>query len=278
MPNARKASLKKAWTTLLQKIAGGPSTAKVACVAILFAAITVLAQSTPHFVFASAHADSYVDTATAEGVQSPDYNKPPFVTFTQAPEVSTRGHTQLALTYGDDIAVKRLALAVESLDGEQRVVLPVQRISRQPGRTSASYSMPLQNTPLAGQNARVQFVIEDLYGVTRHSDAHEVVIPAKIFHNGLSRQILSYRAELAEAPAAKRLSVLTGLYHLLRNNYEQLSNPAMHVGLRVAARRLWHDESARQVASVQDLLWNIAVDIEDNRPAQTAFLSATRVR
>ncbi|MGH7047309.1 MAG: TIGR02302 family protein [Stellaceae bacterium] len=135
----------------------------------------------------------------------------------------------------------------------------------------------LTPSPWAGLPVEIRLVATDALGQTGTSEPMRMTLPQRVFHNPVARAIVEQRKELARDPGSRLVvAEVLGDLHAQPRFY---GNDAMaFLGLRVAEERLRLDHGAAAIAEVQQLLWDVALRIEDGQAAlaQTALRQLER--
>ncbi|MEZ5840393.1 MAG: TIGR02302 family protein [Hyphomicrobiales bacterium] len=118
--------------------------------------------------------------------------------------------------------------------------------------------------PWAGATAIMTLVARDEAGQEGKSDRVRMTLPGRRFGNPLSRAIIEQRRWLAlDANAAPRVADALAAVMIAPERFMPDRN--VYLGLVVAHRRLLDAASDDDLRGVVDLLWEIALSIEDGR-------------
>ncbi len=191
-------------------------------------------------------------------------DRPPTIAFAKPPQRTALGVLHLAYEAKDDYGVEKVtALITRPDDPSGRTLtldlpLPDRHLKDAHG---AGFS-DLTASPWAGLRVRIQLEAADALGQTGRSEIVEFVLPERVFRNPIARAVIDERKELTKHPedrepvadALEDLSARPALYH---------DDIVAFLGMRMAADRLLLDRDAGAIASVQQLMWNTAVRIED---------------
>ena len=90
----------------------------------------------------------------------------------------------------------------------------------------------------------------------------EIVLPERIFHHPIARAVIEQRKRLIANPDDRR-SVARALYAIGAQPPTYNDDLVVVLGLQVAQRRLTLDPTGAAVDSVQALLWELALRIEE---------------
>jgi len=189
---------------------------------------------------------------------------PPTIAFVKPPQRTAQGAVHLEYEAKDDYGVEKVTATIRrpgDPSGETVTLdlpLPDQHLKDAHG---ASFT-DLTASPWAGLPVQIQLETADALGQTGKSEILEFVLPERIFHQPVARAIIDERKELTNHPddrepvadALEDLSSRPGLYD---------DDIVAFLGMRTAADRLLVDRDADTIATVQRLMWDTAVRIED---------------
>ena len=188
----------------------------------------------------------------------------PTVRFVGEPRATHRSVLKIDLEAVDDYGVAEIALllAPPGKDGEtERLVLL--KPGNQPAKVASGTYQDLTAHPLAGLPATLRLEAVDAIGQRGQSEPLEVTLPARDFRNPLARAIIEQRRQLVAKPESSE-EVAGSLAALGDTKAAQDLPMAVPLTLRVAAARLVMNEGdAGSRRSVVDLLWDLALFIED---------------
>lgn len=193
-------------------------------------------------------------------------DEPPAVGFAKPPQGSERAALRLEYQAKDDYGVEGVkALIRRPGDTSGRTLtldlpLPGQHVK---DAHEASYH-DLTADPWAGVPVEIQLQATDAVGQIGKSEIVETTLPERVFHNPVARAIVEQRKELTLHPDERQvvgetlsdLSLQPGLYN---------NDIVVFLALRQAQARLALDPSSEAIPSVQKLLWQTALRIEDGR-------------
>jgi uncharacterized protein (TIGR02302 family) len=189
---------------------------------------------------------------------------PPTIAFVKPPEGTAQGALHLEYDAKDDYGVEKVTALIRRPDdasgGTVTLSLPLPDRHLKDARGS-SFS-DLTANPWAGLRVRIQLVATDAIGQTGKSAIMEFVLPERIFHNPIARAIIDERKELTRHPG-DREPVADALEDLSARPALYYNDMVAFLAMRVAADRLLLDRDADAIPSVQQLMWNTAVRIED---------------
>jgi len=116
--------------------------------------------------------------------------------------------------------------------------------------------------PWAGGEARLTLRATDEAGNIGESEPIVMELPSRRFTQPLARAVIEQRRILAQTPSKKRL-VGRALAALTTGPVGFFDDSTVYLGLRTAYWRLDRSSDREEMVSVVDLLWDIALRIED---------------
>jgi len=203
---------------------------------------------------------------------------PPVITLTEVPSEAQRGSLRFKYSVQDDYGVLSAQAAIaraEEEDGDEDTPRPahVQRLGQAP---SIPLTLPRANTKQgdgqtyrdlashywAGLPATVTLEARDQAEQTGRSEPHKLVLPERKFEKPLSKALIEQRKRLVDRPdlkakVARALDALTLAPEIF------IRNTQVYLGVRTAFRRLTNADDTAAMESTADLLWQIAVHVED---------------
>src|SRR3954471_24311051 len=188
---------------------------------------------------------------------------PPTVAFAGPPQPTIRGVLKVGYEATDDYGVAEVALLLAPAGRETEVErIGLVKPANQPPKLASSSFTDLTANPLAGLEVVLKLEAVDGVGQKGQSEPMRVVLPAREFHHPLARAIIEQRRELARDPATAP-DVAGRLPALAETDTAQKLPTSVPLSLRVAASRLSFSQSPQARREVTDLLWELALFIED---------------
>jgi len=192
---------------------------------------------------------------------------PPEVRRIGALEVNSRGTFNLTYRAKDDYGIASAEGIVEPLAGTRALVPPPRIALALPGdasgETDTKTLVDLTDNPWSGARVRLTLVVKDEAGQEGRTEPAEVTLPARVFTQALARSLAEERRRLITAPDESRGRVQTALDALLIAPERFTPEPSVFLGLKTATRRLRAARSDAALMEVADLLWEMALKIED---------------
>lgn len=194
-------------------------------------------------------------------------DRPPEVRQVGGLEVNGRGTFNLTYRAKDDYGIASAEGLVEPLK-PGRSLVPVPKIglalpTDALGETDTKTLVDLTDNPWSGARVKLTLVVRDEAGQEGRTETAEVVLPARPFTQPLARALAEERRRLVTAPDADRSRVQTALDALRIAPERFTPQPAIFLGLTTAANRLRAAKDDADLTGVADLLWEMALKIED---------------
>ncbi len=193
---------------------------------------------------------------------------PPQVAFMAPPARTRRSHLRLEYEATDDYGVGALVAVIRlSGDGAEapeplRLALPLPGLSSKEMARQTSIQ-DLTAHPWAGLPVDIQLVATDRPGQQGRSGVVTIALPERIFNHPVARAIIEARRKLVTPTDIVRAQVISALDKISSRPRHFFGDRVVFLALRVARARLVHDRTPRGVPSVQALLWDTALRIED---------------
>lgn len=131
------------------------------------------------------------------------------------------------------------------------------------GGAAGRASVDLTSHPWAGLPVTVRLKAVDAAGQTAYSDPIDTLLPERQFQHPVARAIAAVRKEVARDPNQARDAAKV-LDQLSREPSRFGHDTVVFLGLRIAADRLYYSgDDAKERAGVLDLLWDLAIRLED---------------
>lgn len=191
----------------------------------------------------------------------------PNVAFDGRPEATHRKALHTRYTAEDDFGLAEIALELTLIGragSTERVGL------RELGRPETALEdgsyVDLTPHPFAGQEVRARLVATDVVDQEGTSAALTFVLPERQFTNPLARAIIALRKQLVAQPG-EREAVASKLNILAQSPRLDGVEVAIPLTLRAASTRLVLNEAGTADRSVVDLLWEVALYVEDGQMA-----------
>ena len=194
-------------------------------------------------------------------------DRPPEVSRVGDLEVNGRGTFNITYRAKDDYGIASAEGLIEPLKAGRSLV-PVPKIALAlptdaTGETETKTLVDLTDNPWSGARVKLTLVVRDEAGQEGRTETAEIVLPARPFSQPLARALAEERRRLVTAPDEDRARVQTALDALRIAPERFTPQPAIFLGLTTAANRLRAAKSDEDLTNVADLLWEMALKIED---------------
>ena len=207
----------------------------------------------------------------AQWTLSTQADAPPTIAFAEPPAAASRG---LAIRlpwraeddWGVTAAQAEIHLSVRPDAPPLVLDLPISGQARQPRGVAQP---DLSAHPWAGLPVRIRLLARDAAGQEGRSEEVELELPERNFTHPVARQLAALRKSLSLDPLA-RGGVQRGLDELSLSPDAFDNDITTFLALRSARYRLTHDQQPEAVPSAQELMWQIAIALEEGRTDRTA--------
>ena len=119
--------------------------------------------------------------------------------------------------------------------------------------------------PWAGLEVRIQLTARDGRGQQGMSGAISVTLPERAFNHPVARAVIEQRKKLTADPGGARDMVGMELMRLARDADAYEEDFVVFMALMAASSRLKNDRAGDSLESIQKLLWDTALRIEDGK-------------
>ena len=194
---------------------------------------------------------------------------PPAIAFTAPPAATGRSRLRLDYEASDDYGLAGADASIRRADGgagpdgetELRFALPLPKSGLTEARGRVFRDLTAH--PWAGLPILVQLRAVDGRGHTGTSEAVATLLPERIFNHPVARAIALQRKKLNDRLPETRARVIEALGDIAARPLHFNSDRVVYLGLAIAQRRLLYSPDRAALASVQELLWDIALRLED---------------
>ena len=195
----------------------------------------------------------------------------PTINLTEPPRLNLRGSMTLLYETSDDYGVIG-ATALFSAPTARRTLypppqLPLDLPKDEHGRGAAQTLLDLSDSPWAGAKAAMVLEARDEGGNTGRSAEREITLPQRRFTKPLARAFAEQRRALALDPDG-RDRVREALAALTQTPDFLAAPSSVFFGLRLALRGLYGPRTDAELRETADLLWAMALNLEDGDLAQ----------
>ncbi|GEP00276.1 hypothetical protein MHA02_26630 [Methylobacterium haplocladii] len=182
-------------------------------------------------------------------------------------DVNGRGTFNLTYRAKDDYGIASAEGLLEPLKAGRSLV-PVPKLNLAlpadaTGATDTKTLVDLTDNPWSGARVRLTLVVKDEAGQEGRTAPAEITLPARPFIQPLARALAEERRRLVTAPDDDRKRVQIAIDALMIAPDRFTPQPGIFLGLKTASDRLRVAKSDEDLTAVADLLWEMALKIED---------------
>ncbi len=187
----------------------------------------------------------------------------PVIRYLSPPGRTGRGALQLHYRAEDDYGLRQLTLIVSRQNGaDARLELPLSLpLAPNNKLVESRLYQDLGAHRWAGLPVTVTLRGEDELGQFGQSESLAIILPQRNFSHPLARALIALRRDLARTPNA-RMPVSLALEKLRKQPEGYGNDLVVALGLSVASQGLAQDRRATAVGEAQDLLWYLALHLE----------------
>ena len=189
---------------------------------------------------------------------------PPEIAYLTSPSRSERAALRLQYQASDDYGVEKIQAQVQRLDKPEVPPFFLELAVPKSGaaQLDATSYHDLTPHPWAGLAVEITLMVEDSLGQKGQSEALRTVLPERIFNHPVARALVELRKQLTLEPEERYsiVQALRGIYARPDLFYHDL---VVALAIVTAERRLVHDERPEVIPSVQQLLWDTALRLEE---------------
>lgn len=189
-------------------------------------------------------------------------DRAPDIGFAEEPSETARAAFKVSFEARDDYGLQAAKMVVRRAGSDDTLELGLPLGGPRPEAASETAYYDLTPHPWAGLAVTIVLAATDELGQEGLSEALEIVLPERVFHNPVARAIVEQRRTLVEDPGARE-TVSDALALLSRLGPEFGDDIVVFLGLQSATKRLRYDRGAGAVDSVIELLWQTALRAED---------------
>ena len=196
---------------------------------------------------------------------------PPKVAFEKTPAAASRARLHLDFKASDDYGISGLQ-AVIRRTGESggaakasvvRLALPFSGTGSKKARGTTIQDLSAH--PWAGLPVQIQLIAMDAIRQKGKSRTAQLVLPERTFNHPIAKAIIAERKVLSTPSARVAAEVARALDKIATDARPYFDETVVFLALSVARARLIHDRTGATIASVQRLLWNTAISIEEGK-------------
>ncbi|MCB1541243.1 MAG: TIGR02302 family protein [Rhodoblastus sp.] len=199
-------------------------------------------------------------------------DSPPTVELLEQPRANLRGTLGVFYRADDDYGVVGLEARISDPEIQGRVVrdkplidaphLPLALPAGSNGVGEAHSTLDFSESPWAGVRVSFRLVGRDASGSEGATTPISIYLPQRPFTKPLARALVEQRRNLVLAPGDRR-RVAAALDALMLEPEKFSEAAGVYLGLRIARSGLTHARSSSDLLETADLLWAMALQIED---------------
>ena len=195
-------------------------------------------------------------------------DQPPTIAFTALPGPTPRQTLRIPYSAADDYgiesakAVMRRTYEDGAVTGKEAVEVELVLPGQHPKKVDDVAYQDFTPHPWAGLPVAMQLFVTDALGQTGQSEVANVVLPERTFRNPVARQIVAERKRLTTEPE-KREQVAKELADIASRPGAFGDDTVVFLGLVTARSRLVYEPTKSAIPPVQELLWDLALRLED---------------
>ncbi len=184
-------------------------------------------------------------------------------------EILRSGELKIPLTVLDDYGLEKIQIRVDST-GDKKPLIgaaydEIKTVMTKGGAEAQDIEPVFDLTfhPWTGQKVLLTLIGLDAKGQSDALAPIEITLPDRPFYNKTARQIIALRKRLIEKPEQAYSEVQTGLIRAVERPAAYNGDKVVFLGLSSAIYRLQYNPNLETTRALIDLLWNIALRIED---------------
>lgn len=190
---------------------------------------------------------------------------PPSIAFAGTPSATKRGALKIAYVAGDDYGVVsvRAIITPHGRAHAKPLIVPLPTTSISAKSMKVTAYQDLTEHPYAGLDVDVVLEAYDALGQKGVSKPMRITLPARTFTDPLARALIELRQDLASGDrvAEDRVTLTLDALTVAPDHFYQ-GSPGVYLGLRAAYWALKNPHRGEDVAHVEQLLWQIALSLE----------------
>ncbi|SDE55245.1 TIGR02302 family protein [Rhodospira trueperi] len=196
-------------------------------------------------------------------------DSPPRIAWTEAPRSDGRGRLTIGYRAADDHGIETAVLEVHPDGGQRLGAAPVVNLRPGGDGTARLETHDLSSHPWAGTAVSAQLRATDAAGQEGISESVSIVLPSRRFTQPLARAVLDARRGLVTRPDQAFQTAVD--LALLAKDYATGDDVslAVYLTLQAASTRLALRDEGIALEPDLDLLWSLALAIEDGTLALT---------
>ena len=193
-------------------------------------------------------------------------DRKPTVAFLQQPGQTPQAALRIDYEAHDDYGLAGVTATIRRLgasptDEAITFDLPLSRLNVKD--TAGAGYQDLTPHPWAGLEVQIQLTARDGRGQRGMSGPILAILPERVFNHPVARAVIEQRSLLTTDPASARYGVSVELMRLARDFDAYEKDTVVFMALMTASRRTKNITAGDALESIQKLLWDTALRIED---------------
>lgn len=192
---------------------------------------------------------------------------PPTIEWKKTPRKSKPSDLRFSYDVADDYGVEKVELVIEHDKGLKRSDGSSQYRLRLPGggkkSVTAEIRKNLTDHPWAGESVTLKLVATDEKPQTGTSPPVTMVLPERTFTHPVARELVRIRKKLNDPSVDSRIGAAEFLRGINQTPSAYNDDLGIYLTIGIIRRKLFHAQNADAGFSVQPLLWQLALKIED---------------
>jgi uncharacterized protein (TIGR02302 family) len=203
-------------------------------------------------------------------------DQPPSIALTTPPAINARQMITLDYAALDDYAVTRLSAEIDLVDKiDGTTIAPTQSLPLSGAgptvkRASGGGLLDLLAHPWAGLPVTITLKAQDGRDQQAKTETLPITLPSRAFAHPTARQLIAWRRDLTLWPQTKRGEIANQLAELAANDAALQEKPANIIALSGVLHRLRDITEPNGVTEAQDLMWQMALSLDNNHLTNTA--------
>ncbi|HKX07523.1 MAG TPA: TIGR02302 family protein, partial [Stellaceae bacterium] len=189
---------------------------------------------------------------------------PPSIAFVTPPKKQVHDQLKIEYSAADDYGVESAKAVMKRVDGPaddlMRLELPLPGLHLKEAKNASFFD--LTPHPWAGLPVEIHLEAFDALNQMGKSETLTITLPERIFHHPFAKALIEQRKELTIHPKDSDVVAET-LSDLSQQPAFFDEDKVVFLGLRIASVRLQRGDAKTAIPSVQQLLWDLAVRLED---------------
>ncbi len=198
----------------------------------------------------------------------------PLISFISEPRVDTGSNVYFNYAVEDDYYPKSVTLSItplqsnalypnpETFDLEMPIGIQTREDIKNYWETETLFDF--SNHSFSGMPVSLTLRVEDQTGKMSQTSKHHMTLPERAFKNKIAKQVVQIRSDLIQDYEGYSKKAMDELEHILIRPFLYRNDTLVFLSLKAVLTRLYLDRGRNyELKSVSNLLWYIAIHIED---------------